>query len=99
MSDIDKVLTERGKQHGDYATFAYITQHIKDQMRTGNWGLLSPSQKECLEMVASKIGRILAGNPNHQDHWTDIAGYARLVERQLEPTVAAAEELKYGVNI
>lgn len=31
-----------------------------------------------LEMIAHKVGRILAGNPHFEDHWADIAGYARL---------------------
>ena len=34
-------------------------------------------------MIVHKIGRILAGNPNHSDHWHDIAGYATLVDAQL----------------
>jgi hypothetical protein len=36
-----------------------------------------------LEMIAHKIGRVLAGDPNHADHWDDIAGYARLVARRV----------------
>ena len=35
--------------------------------------------KEALDMIAHKIGRICAGNPNFKDHWADIAGYAQLV--------------------
>ena len=35
-------------------------------------------------MIAHKIGRILAGDPNHIDHWLDIAGYATLVAKELE---------------
>jgi hypothetical protein len=47
-------------------------------------GLLNPSQREALDMIQHKIGRILAGNPNHHDHWHDIAGYATLVANELE---------------
>lgn len=84
MSDIRNILTERGKTHGDYAQHAGTTQCLKSVMRnTWNWGDLTPSQSECLEMVAHKIGRILSGDPNHIDHWDDIAGYATLVADQL----------------
>jgi hypothetical protein len=29
-------------------------------------------------MIALKLSRILSGKPDEQDHWDDIAGYARL---------------------
>ena len=48
-----------------------------------NWKSLSEVQKEALEMIQHKIGRILAGNPDHKDHWDDIAGYAKLVSDRL----------------
>ena len=34
-------------------------------------------------MIVHKIARILAGDPNHADHWHDIAGYAILVEERI----------------
>ena len=83
-SDIDKLLSERGKTHGDYAVHAGITQRLKSVMHaTPYWPLLTDTMKETLEMNAHKIGRILAGNPAFPDHWADIAGYARLVEKEL----------------
>lgn len=80
---IEDVLNERQKTHGDYADHARITQELKYVMRLHDYHDLSDCQKETLEMIAHKIGRILAGDPNHVDHWTDIAGYATLIERQL----------------
>jgi hypothetical protein len=53
-----------------------------DEVET-NWALLSASQKEALEMIAHKIGRILNGDPNYDDSWRDIAGYAELIVKQL----------------
>jgi len=41
-------------------------------------------QAEALDMIFSKIARILNGDPNHLDSWTDIAGYATLVADRLE---------------
>jgi hypothetical protein len=85
----DEILAERQKTHGSFSLHSAITQNIKDLLhRTYDdgcgWKQLDQSQKECLEMIAHKIGRILAGNPNFKDHWDDIAGYATLVSRQLE---------------
>jgi hypothetical protein len=48
-----------------------------------NYGQLSAVQKEALDMICSKISRILSGNPDFPDHWLDIEGYARLVNNDL----------------
>ena len=85
---IQKTLKERQKTHGDFNTHALISQSIKESM----WSFitkekmdsLEPEQVEALEMIAHKIARILNGNPNHKDHWHDIAGYATLVADTLE---------------
>ena len=50
---------------------------------TANWEALTEVQHEALEHIATKIARILSGDPNHADHWNDIQGYARLVEERL----------------
>jgi hypothetical protein len=50
---------------------------------TKNWDVLDHVKREALEHIATKIGRILSGDPNHRDHWEDIQGYARLVEDRL----------------
>ena len=63
------------------------------------WAGLRDDQKEALEMVVHKIGRILNGDPDYQDSWTDIIGYTRLVEVDLEqrnvvPVVATLAKQK-----
>jgi len=84
--DINDTLTQRGKTHGDYKVHAAITQGLKAVIHgADNFSALTPSQKETLDMIAHKIGRILAGDPNVHDHWHDIAGYAQLVANQLTP--------------
>lgn len=45
---------------------------------------MQDDQKEALEMIASKIARILNGNTNNEDSWRDIAGYATLVADRLK---------------
>ena len=85
MSNIDVILAERGSLYGDFATHALITQNLKDVMKKSpNWDILSPSQKEALEMAAHKIGRILNGDPNYDDSWVDIGGYTKLVAQELQ---------------
>ena len=87
MTDIAETLAERGTRYGSFEGHAHITQQLKLTMRahksgTG-WVSLTHSQTEALEMIAHKIGRILNGDPNYADSWHDIAGYAKLVEDEL----------------
>jgi hypothetical protein len=37
-----------------------------------------PEQQEALDGIATKVARILSGNPNCADHFADIAGYIAL---------------------
>lgn len=81
---IDATLEERGSRYGQFADHARITQNLKRAMADSrNWETLSDPQKEALEMVVHKIGRILNGDPDYVDSWTDVIGYTRLVEKQL----------------
>jgi len=86
MSTIDATLAERGTRYGAFTGHAKITQDLKRAMVASvKWATLKDDQKEALEMVAHKIGRILNGDPDYQDSWTDIIGYTRLVEARLAP--------------
>lgn len=85
MTDINKVLEERGQNYGDFEQHAYITQSLKEvaQERV-DWKDLCPYMQESLDMIFHKIGRILNGNPYYLDSWVDIVGYAQLVVNELE---------------
>jgi hypothetical protein len=84
MHNIQDTLNQRSKTHGDFRENGRIMQLLKENIRaTVNWKQLPNEQKEALEMIAHKIGRICTGNPNEPDHWKDIAGYATLVENIL----------------
>lgn len=84
MTDINKMLHERGSRYGAFAGHAEITQSLKRTMQASpRWAQLNDAQREALEMVAHKIGRILNGDPNYKDSWTDIIGYTKLVEETL----------------
>jgi len=76
------VLEERAKTHGHFCDVARSAQVIKSEVDRADH--LDITQIEALDMIATKIARILHGNPNERDHWLDIEGYARLVRLELE---------------
>jgi len=84
MSKIDATLKARDARYGTFLVNATASQHIKFVFReTANWHQLLPDQKEALEQIATKIGRLLTGDFNFIDSWHDIAGYAKLIEDRL----------------
>lgn len=84
MADLQITLDARKMVHGDFSDHSRITQALKDVARASpSWSAMSPVEREAVEMILHKVGRVCAGNPHHQDHWHDIAGYARLVEERL----------------
>lgn len=107
MTSIDSMLAERGSRYGAFKTHAEHTQAIKrlliKLMGRAKWDALADDQREALEMIAHKLGRITNGDPNYDDSWRDVAGYADLVAKRLanpapeakteaEPETAAAPE-------
>jgi hypothetical protein len=84
--DITATLDERGKRYGKFTGHARVTQTLK---RVINVALakrgrsLAADQREALDMIAHKIGRIVNGDPDYVDSWIDIAGYAKLVADRL----------------
>lgn len=88
MTDVNAVLAERGKRYGDFTDHARIAQAIQDAMRKEhNWNKLSDVQRQALTVIADKIARILSGDPNYDDNWIDIQGYAKLAQDRLINTV------------
>lgn len=82
--NLDQVLEERGQRYGKFTEHSNITQRLKTVMRdTDKYEDLANDQKEALEMIAHKIGRILNGDPDYADSWVDLAGYATLVVKSL----------------
>ena len=82
--NIEKTLEERGSRYGSFPEHARITQNIKRAMEDSpNWTTLADDQRETLEMIAHKVGRILNGDPNYHDSWHDIIGYTKLVADRL----------------
>ncbi len=80
----EQLIIERGSRYGKFKDGAEIMQELKDVMReVDGWHNLTPSQREALDMIQHKIGRILNGDPTYDDSWKDIAGYAMLIANEL----------------
>jgi len=85
MNDINRTIAEREKTHGNFTRQSKAAQSLKEVMRyADNWEFMPEHQKEALELIATKLSRILNGNPAWHDTWLDIAGYATLVANTLE---------------
>lgn len=83
--NVNDTLNERGASYGAFIDNASVAQDLKEIIvNTPNWNHLQADQREALQMFCSKISRMMTGNPNHIDNWTDIAGYATLVKERLE---------------
>lgn len=84
MTDIDAVLTERGSRYGTFEHHAQLSQGLKAVMQShSNFEKLPADMKESLEMIMHKVARIINGDATYKDSWTDIIGYAKLVEETL----------------
>jgi len=84
VSELDVIIKERGKTHGNFRDQAYCAQSLKSVIRESpNYDRMSELQMEALDMIVHKIGRILVGDPDFKDHWVDIEGYAKLISRNL----------------
>lgn len=83
-STLHTMLDERGSRYGKFVDHAACTQDLKriiyDRIKDKS---LHADQLEALEMIAHKIGRIVCGDPDYEDSWRDIAGYATLVADRL----------------
>lgn len=91
LNKIENVLQERGANYGDFAFVAFRSQQIQNHLRVHDpEKQYTPTQREALQMIASKLARIVTGDPGHRDSWIDIAGYAKLVA----DSIAKAEPKK-----
>lgn len=86
-TDITTTLTERGARYGVFTGHAAVTQDLKLTIArhlAHRGKVLANDQQESLDMICHKIGRIVNGDPDYDDSWVDIAGYAKLVADRLQ---------------
>lgn len=81
----NKILQDRESNYGSYQANAQLIQQFKNHARgmTG-WHKMSSDKQQSIDMIFTKIGRIITGDSTHQDSWDDIAGYAELISVYLD---------------
>lgn len=83
-TEVTETIKERHNTHGYFPDQCAATQRFKKHFREmRNWDNMPSYMHESLEMIAVKLGRIAEGDYTFDDSWHDIAGYATLVEKQL----------------
>jgi len=71
---------------------------------------MNNAQKEALDSMASKFGRLGSGDPNFRDHWDDISGYStqaslncdsdlKTVVKDIENSIKDAVSLKGDTGV
>lgn len=89
MTSTADILAAREQTHGAFRRTAAIAQQLKSVIHDSISGRdpgeieLNAVQAEAIDLISTKIARILSGNPDDPEHWRDIAGYAELVARDL----------------
>lgn len=96
-SSVEATLAQRGSRYGDFTDHAGLAQGLMFRLQTFNkpdaemvegfrvpWRHdLNDVQRQAITVIMDKIARILSGDPNYDDNWHDIQGYAKLVEDRL----------------
>lgn len=89
---VEATLAQRGSRYGDFTDHAMLCQEFKAVAYSFSpvanpdykpWEHLGAVKQQALEVIFDKIARILSGDPNYDDNWHDIQGYAKLVEDRL----------------
>ena len=84
---INKTLEQRGERYGKFKDVAATTYALQEILRSAsNYERMADDQIIALDMICNKMARIVNGDPNYIDNWHDIAGYATLVEQELNIT-------------
>jgi hypothetical protein len=79
MTNVSTVLAKRAATHGSFIDNGNNAQALKNLIHDSEgWARATYRQREALDMIASKLARIMSGHPGFADHWVDIAGYASI---------------------
>ena len=88
---VKETLAERGTRYGEFANHAKLSQHMKmlfnkHVLEHGQPDEFTDTISESIEMIFHKLARIANGDPQYDDNFRDIAGYAQLVVDELQKT-------------
>lgn len=88
---VKDTLAERCTTYGSFNDNARISQRLKRVVAeelerihpSSNPSHLTYVQQEAIDVILSKISRVITGNPDYTDNFHDIAGYATLAEQDI----------------
>ena len=86
MDNIEEILEERSC-YGDFNANSELVQQMKLALRQHrDWMFLEPAEREAIEMIVHKIGRLVGrqGPEAIIDTINDISGYAQLILKSKE---------------
>lgn len=83
---VQDVIAERASRYGEYKDQARLALKLQATLRDFKsrnhvqaWNYLPDYQQHALAMIMEKVARLMSGDPDYDDNWRDIAGYATLV--------------------
>jgi hypothetical protein len=92
---IQEKLTDREAKYGDFSKLAAAIQAFKNVYRASpSWPQLTAVQREVMEMNLVKTCRILYGDPQHEDSWEDLCGYAMLATEEFARSRAQKQTME-----
>jgi hypothetical protein len=87
MTNVEGTLNDREKTHGSFADVSCTAQALKSVIHAHarlRGQSIDARATEAMDLICTKLARIVNGNAREPDHWHDIAGYATLVEQSLK---------------
>lgn len=82
--ELEQTIAQRRGRYGPLIESGEVAMKLEDYLRSlPGWQNLAYDQRESLAMVMHKISRIMCGDPDYDDSWIDIAGYAQNVVNRL----------------
>lgn len=91
--NLQQIIDQRAKTHGKFEDNAVVATEVMASLAGGaNFQSLTTQQFFALQNIAGKMARIVNGDANEPDHWTDIAGYATLAKECNEQDKQAFED-------
>lgn len=81
---MQEILDERGSRYGDFIDNATIAQAMKMAAIGNVWADMDADAREAIDMICTKISRIVTADWRYVDNWRDIEGFAKLVADRLE---------------
>ena len=92
-SEEESVLDQRAI-YGSFKDKASWIQSGKEAMRNcPSWDSLRDAEREALDNILQKMGRILYGTGLYLENYRDIAGYSTLILREFADTIGTQDAI------